>query len=521
MDFLLRHVFDADHDALRQPASLVAWLDQIHRQPDAVPPLLIERLLDELQPVAAYAEWPLETLLTDGDAFATWLREQWLAYVQRETGELIRDEPIRYVLEFKDDARLHDALPGLVRSGTLEPVEVERHSRLPAWARPGVLSPDEDRRSRRGAELLTVLAERFPPPPVSGEALDDLRWEDWQAIARAWAELTTLCYDPDDPLTPAQKEAVHRLQAQIDDAFLLWLRHRYTPLGSRHLPVPHHVYHVPHYIDYQRRQARTEHIAMLVLDGLSLADWLIVGAAWRARHPNWHLDERLLLAQIPTLTAVSRQALVSGLRPADFADTLDTTRVDARRWAAFWARQGLEEDACPYAHLALDRAPPPAEIDSARTRALCLIDNTIDDMVHDATLGTTTLQATLEVWLESYSRRLEALIADLLTRGFAVYLTSDHGHVEARGFGRPSEGLTVDTRGTRARIYSDRHAIDNVQQGFAQTIRWHDDGLLPGNVWVLMPEGRKAFTTFNQVLVTHGGPTLDEVVVPLVTLTVE
>ncbi|MFW6082864.1 MAG: hypothetical protein ACOC8C_02285, partial [Chloroflexota bacterium] len=189
--------------------------------------------------------------------------------------------------------------------------------------------------------------------------------------------------------------------------------------------------------------------------------------------------------------------------------------------AAFWARKGLEEDSCRHLHLALERDGTPTEVDSARTRALCLIENTIDDMVHDATLGTTTFQASLQVWLDRYSRKLEALIADLLARGYAVYLSSDHGHVQARGFGRPSEGLTVDTRGRRARIYSDRHAVDNVQKGFDETIRWHKDGLLPDDVWVLMPEGRKAFTTFNDLVVTHGGPTLDEVVVPFVTLTVK
>jgi hypothetical protein len=168
----------------------------------------------------------------------------------------------------------------------------------------------------------------------------------------------------------------------------------------------------------------------------------------------------------------------------------------------------------------LDRSDPPPEIDSARTRALCLIENTIDDMVHDATLATSGFHAALKVWLDSYSRKLEAVIADLLAHRYAVYVTSDHGHVQARGFGRPSEGLTVDTRGRRARIYSDRHAVDTVQEGFAETIRWHRDGLLPDDVWVLMPEGRKAFSTFNEVVVTHGGPTLDEVVVPLVTITI-
>jgi hypothetical protein len=111
------------------------------------------------------------------------------------------------------------------------------------------------------------------------------------------------------------------------------------------------------------------------------------------------------------------------------------------------------------------------------------------------------------------------VIAGLLTRDFTVYLTSDHGHVEARGLGQPSEGLTVDTRGKRARIYSDRRAAVNVQQGFSETILWGQDGLLPDNVWVLMPQERSAFVTVKEIAVSHGGPTLDEMVVPLISMT--
>lgn len=140
-------------------------------------------------------------------------------------------------------------------------------------------------------------------------------------------------------------------------------------------------------------------------------------------------------------------------------------------------------------------------------------------MVHDATLGATDFQASLCVWLEEYGKRVEEVIAGLLARDFAVYLASDHGHVEARGFGQPSEGLTVDTRGKRARIYSDYRAAVNVQQGLSETILWNQDGLLPDNVWVLMPQERSAFATFNKTVVTHGGLTLDEMVVPLVTIT--
>ncbi|MCP4516493.1 MAG: PglZ domain-containing protein, partial [Delftia sp.] len=251
-------------------------------------------------------------------------------------------------------------------------------------------------------------------------SLADARWQKWQAIARAWAELVTLNYAPDAPsewpfvkdgapLESAQQKACRKLQNKIDAAFLAWLRQRYAPLGGQRLPAPHHVHHAPHYIAYQRRQGRTDRVALLILDGMALADWPLIGPAWRARHPDWRFEQRLLLAQIPTITAVSRQALVSGLRPADFAATFDTTRTEPQHWAAFWARQGLPPDACPYVRLALDRNEPPPEVDSARTRALCLVDNKIDDMAHDATLGTKDFQASLSVWLQEYSIKVEAV----------------------------------------------------------------------------------------------------------------
>lgn len=512
IEFVLRHAFHADPDVLRKPARFVAWLNEAHQRADPMPVMLAEHLLAQLRQVPAYAGWPLDELLSSREAYTTFVREQWRAFVQQQSGQILGEEPVRYLLVFEGDDALQDVLPGLVRSGTLEPLTVDRPERLPAWARAAVMAPEEDRRARRAVELLLALNEHLEP------SLVDARWETWQKIARAWAEFTALRYDPDPGLSPAQHKAYDEAIPKVDGAFLAWLRCRYAPLGSQRLPRPHHVHHVPHYLAYQRRQGGADRVALLLLDGLALADWMLVGPVWRARHPDWDMEEHLLLAQVPALTCVSRQALVSGLRPAEFADTLGDNRAEARRWSAFWSTEGLPEDVCPYVHLALDREDAPPEVDSARTRALCLIDNKIDDMAHDATLGSVDFYASLHLWLEGYGRRLEEMITGLLSRGFAVYLASDHGHVEARGFGRRSEGLTVDTLGKRARIYSNRRAAVNAQLGFSAHL-WEEDGLLPDGVCALMPQGRAAFDVFNEKVVTHGGLTLDEMVVPLVAIT--
>ena len=113
---------------------------------------------------------------------------------------------------------------------------------------------------------------------------------------------------------------------------------------------------------------------------------------------------------------------------------------------------------------------------------------------------------------------LESLIDDLLARGYNVVLTSDHGHVEARGQGTLSEGLAVETRSQRARVYRNPLAAQRAHEQCPNTILWEARGILPENLWVLIPQKRGAFAHSGTTVMTHGGLTLDEVVVPLVAI---
>jgi hypothetical protein len=45
---------------------------------------------------------------------------------------------------------------------------------------------------------------------------------------------------------------------------------------------------------------------------------------------------------------------------------------------------------------------------------------------------------------------------------------------------------------------------------------WDTDGLLPKNLIAVLPTARQAFVDRAEIIVTHGGITIDEVVVPLI-----
>ncbi len=122
-----------------------------------------------------------------------------------------------------------------------------------------------------------------------------------------------------------------------------------------------------------------------------------------------------------------------------------------------------------------------------------------------------------QVRLWASQGHLQHLLSRLHRDGFVVYLTADHGNVTATGAGSPREGVLVEARGKRARVYDRTSFLDEVIAKFPDSIRWGNDGLPPAR-YVLLAGDLKAFTNDGDKVVAHGGIALEEVIVPFVTI---
>lgn len=515
--YLLQHVFVIEPRPLLRPADLIIWLDEYHARNDPMPQLLVQHLVQALRASPHFAHWPLDGLIASAEAYHTFVQQEWTSYVHHA----VKDPGAAYTagsLPFAADTALQDVLPRLIRSGTLTPLPVSTAHSLPPWVQPGVVKNVQYVQTQQFAEGLQSLEQHL--------ATSILRWEQWQTIARLWAQLTICRYDPSVQHQPEQVQQYERVQGVLDDRFYQWLAMNYSPLAARALPTPHHLYHIPSWLVEQRRDRPNQRVALLVLDGMALADWLIVRDVWQTRCTNWRLHEHLVLAQIPSITAISRQALISGRKPQAFAASLLDNRREGHHWRQFWEGHDVPANMVGYEHLPRTaNAPYPDVVDSRRTQVLCLVSTIIDDMVHGTTLGTADLHASLRVWLQQTDGQyqsalwLEVLIDRLLGQGYTVTLTADHGHVEALGMGQPQEGVQAVSRSKRARLYNDGTLARASQARFPNTILWHNDDLLPADLWVVIPQGRRAFDTAGATVVSHGGVTIDEMIVPLITIT--
>ena len=148
-----------------------------------------------------------------------------------------------------------------------------------------------------------------------------------------------------------------------------------------------------------------------------------------------------------------------------------------------------------------------------KTRVVGLVVDKVDKIMHGMELGTTGMHNQIRLWASQLF--MASLVDLLLENGFRIFLTSDHGNIEATGCGRPGEGAIADLRGERVRIYPDALLRGQVKARFPDALEWPPIGL-PDNYLPLLAPGRLAFVRETERLVAHGGASLEELVVPLV-----
>jgi hypothetical protein len=283
------------------------------------------------------------------------------------------------------------------------------------------------------------------------------------------------------------------------------------------------LHHIPRYLAQllstphpAPRTAHSTKVALLLLDGLALDQWLVLREVLVQQRPQLHLREETVFAWLPTITSVSRQSVFAGKPPLYYPTHLQTTDREAALWNQFWADRGLTPAEVGYAK-GLGKASTLSLADELvshpQVRVVGLIVNTVDKIMHGMQLGTAGMHNQVRQWAQQGF--LARLLDLLLARGFAVFLTSDHGNIEAEGCGRPAEGVVADLRGERVRVYPDEVLRERIRTRFPDAITWPPVGL-PGDYLPLLAPGRFAFVSAGERIVGHGGISLEELVVPFI-----
>ncbi|HQN17620.1 MAG TPA: hypothetical protein PKV86_00710, partial [Syntrophobacteraceae bacterium] len=133
--------------------------------------------------------------------------------------------------------------------------------------------------------------------------------------------------------------------------------------------------------------------------------------------------------------------------------------------------------------------------------------------MHGVQVGAPGMAAQVKIWSEDGC--LCGLIRRLLTENFHVVISADHGNIEADGIGIPKEGSLSETKGERCRVYSDQKLRASALALFSEAVA-RDHQALPKNFHCIMAPQGKAFGAEGQTVVSHGGISPEEIMVPFI-----
>mgnify|MGYP001382837032 CR=1 FL=1 len=317
--------------------------------------------------------------------------------------------------------------------------------------------------------------------------------ECWYKIIKSLAVLNSVCSIANDGI------GISELLKKVNITFEEYILNNYNMLAS--LPVKNEPILVSKIVEHIYLNNQTSFkTAIIVMDGMSAFDWEAIKQAL----PNYKFVERLCYAMIPTITSISRQCLFSGTYP-NVLDDITSLSGESRLFIENANSRGLGTENVRYFR-GYDFEPYGTD------KLVGIVINDIDDIVHSqkrARLGMYNDVAHI-----TEDGRLKELIEVLLEDGFSVYVASDHGNTHSVCIGQQKNGVEIESKNQKALILRD--FVNEDELLYSYNLILYPGYLLPKGFKYLLCKSGDAFGIEGKKIMTHGGISIEETIVPFV-----
>lgn len=513
-DFILRHVFGVAAELISTEVELLRFLLRLHYGNTAIPAMLACRLVEVLENNGSFKGWSLSQIIPDAEQFFGFIQERWPIFLENfKQANQVKEDSSAYGLKLEGPVRLpfdHQDIrvyiDNLFVEGKLTPValpgiDIEKDS----WILSGISASKSDGEDLRISRLFELV-------DAAGLSMES-RYTDWISFAMKWAELSALIHTASN----AGHEMRYRETGQrLNGLFADWLETHYASLINLPPSTPAMLHHVPRHLARYIEDQKSDKVALLVIDGLSLDQWVTVRNIIQTQSSDLVLRESATFAWIPTLTSVSRQAIFAGKPPIYFPSSINSTNSEEKLWKQFWQGHDVSKLDIAYKRSLGDgdaEAAMDSLINPAQTKVVGLVIDKVDKIMHGMQLGAAGMHNQIDQWCRG--EYLISLLNYLSNHGYEIWITSDHGNIEAVGKGRPTEGSIAESRGERVRIYPTPELRSQVSSTLTFAREWQPSGL-PDDYFPLVATGNDAFVNEGDSIVGHGGVAIEEVIVPLI-----
>jgi hypothetical protein len=516
IEFILKHVFGIVPEVIKKKSDLLRMLLKRHYNKLSIPGILDQHLLTVIENTGIFEDWPLNYILSDRTAFWDFLQERWQIFVAGRSGAKTNMIADKKDLKYHGETDIpfdHDDLRGhiekLFEEGILLPIEENLKASLSIpWVKVGLKGKTPDQIKSQFQDILTSLQNDIPGLGVASHL-------DWFKFAMRYAQFRYMWFQNIHDLKADHTEDFNQISDTVNICFQTWSSENFQGLYNYPSANPVMVHHIPGYLAHKLTEPGVSRIAFILIDGLALDQWLLLKNVLIKNIERISIRDNTLMAWIPTITPVSRQAAFSGKIPRYFTDTIYRTDKDEYLWRQFWSDRNFRPDEISFLKINGDSGNED-KLDNVigyQTRALGCTIYKVDQIMHGVQVGNVGMWNQIKIWSEQ--NFFSSFIKKLLSEKFYICISSDHGNIEAKGIGSTNDGVLCDNKGERCRIYSDLKLRNEQHKQFQKALCWDHQGLPKDYYCLLSPQG-KSFGQKDKTVVCHGGISIDEVMVPFI-----
>lgn len=336
-------------------------------------------------------------------------------------------------------------------------------------------------------ELFEFLTERI-------KTIGD-QYKDWFEIAPKLGELGYAIFELNNK---EYFDKYNEILNTINNRFQFFVNNHYDSLfsmsGLRH-PIT-----IDKVQDYIAASTKNNKIAFIVIDGMNYWQWTLL--KHYLENEKLNVEEKTTLSWLPSITAWARQSNFAGKKP----DLTITNRTEGDLFKKYWIEKH-QKQTYQVSYEAVKNNEK-IKLPSSDVTVAGFVTNGLDELMHGNILGYEQLFINTKLWIEK-SCICDA-VKELRNAGYEVYISTDHGNIEAE--------LTLKlTAGQKTVMLSKSKRFvqfDTEEQAitFIENNKEYRLGKKDKSVYFRDTNG---FGSSGEKVITHGGSHILELLIPV------
>lgn len=336
-------------------------------------------------------------------------------------------------------------------------------------------------------ELFEFLTERI-------KTIGD-QYKDWFEIAPKLGELGYAIFELNNK---EYFDKYNEILNTINNRFQLFVNNHYDSLFSMSgLRYPITIDKVQ---DYIAASTKNNKIAFIVIDGMNYWQWTLL--KHYLENEKLNVEEKTTLSWLPSITAWARQSIFAGKKP----DLTITNRTEGDLFKKYWIDKHKKQT-YQVSYEAVKNNEK-IKVPSSDITVAGFVTNGLDELMHGNILGYEQLFINTKLWIEK-SCICDA-VKELRNAGYEVYISTDHGNIEAELNLKLTAGQKTVMLSKSKRFVQ----FDTEEQAitFIENNKEYRLGKKDKSVYFRDTNG---FGSSGEKVITHGGSHILELLIPV------